>query len=121
MSKTPQVRTSRLVRLAFMLLCSALGCDLEPQPGEGTSTLDSGVQATVDAGSQPPGDDDGDGDQAGDGDGDATMDAAVNLHDAGGGDDDAGIIPARDYVRYVDPFIGTDDSTSPHPVPGGAG
>jgi putative alpha-1,2-mannosidase len=24
-------------------------------------------------------------------------------------------------VQYVDPFIGTDDSNSPHPVPGGAG
>jgi predicted alpha-1,2-mannosidase len=25
------------------------------------------------------------------------------------------------WVRYVNPFIGTDDSRSPHPVPGGAG
>ncbi|HPF36465.1 MAG TPA: GH92 family glycosyl hydrolase [Candidatus Krumholzibacteria bacterium] len=27
----------------------------------------------------------------------------------------------QDLVRFVDPFIGTDDSDSPHPVPGGAG
>jgi putative alpha-1,2-mannosidase len=26
-----------------------------------------------------------------------------------------------DLLPYVDPFIGTDDSSSPHPVPGGAG
>ena len=26
-----------------------------------------------------------------------------------------------DWTRWVDPFIGTDDSDSPHPVPGGAG
>ncbi|HKI84303.1 MAG TPA: hypothetical protein VKA63_08205, partial [Candidatus Krumholzibacteria bacterium] len=26
-----------------------------------------------------------------------------------------------DLVSHVDPFIGTDDSQSPHPVPGGAG
>ena len=31
----------------------------------------------------------------------------------------AGSLP--DLVRHVDPFIGTDDSNSPHPVPGGAG
>lgn len=28
---------------------------------------------------------------------------------------------ATDLTRWVDPFIGTDDSNSPHPVPGGAG
>ncbi|HPF70588.1 MAG TPA: GH92 family glycosyl hydrolase [Candidatus Krumholzibacteria bacterium] len=29
--------------------------------------------------------------------------------------------PTTDPARWVDPFIGTDDSNSPHPVPGGAG
>jgi putative alpha-1,2-mannosidase len=37
------------------------------------------------------------------------------------GDPDADPDTPLDLVRYVDPFIGTDDSSSPHPVPGGAG
>src|SRR5262249_29143917 len=41
---------------------------------------------------------------------------------ADGGEPDAGPPPVMlDLVKYVDPFIGTDDSDSPHPVPNGAG
>lgn len=55
--------------------------------------------------------------------------------DAGGGTPDSGVEtdggvdptdagtppPSEDRAKYVDPFIGTDDSDSPFPVPGGAG
>lgn len=42
--------------------------------------------------------------------------------DAGSpGFDAAPPAPPLDLVSLVDPFIGTDDSDSPHPVPGGAG
>ncbi|QRK04879.1 GH92 family glycosyl hydrolase [Archangium violaceum] len=41
--------------------------------------------------------------------------------DAGVGQPDAGPPPIEDLARHVDPFIGTDDSDSPFPVPGGAG
>lgn len=42
---------------------------------------------------------------------------------AGGGDagSDADAGPTLELVWHVDPFLGTDDSSSPHPVPGGAG
>ncbi|MCG8422067.1 MAG: GH92 family glycosyl hydrolase [Proteobacteria bacterium] len=39
----------------------------------------------------------------------------------GGGDRPDTAPPMTDLVQHVDPFIGTDDSDSPHPVPGGAG
>jgi putative alpha-1,2-mannosidase len=47
----------------------------------------------------------------------APVDAADGTADAG---PDAGE-PSRDLTGLVNPFIGTDDSDSPHPVPGGAG
>jgi putative alpha-1,2-mannosidase len=47
----------------------------------------------------------------------APVDAADGPADAG---PDAGE-PGRDLTGLVNPFIGTDDSDSPHPVPGGAG
>jgi putative alpha-1,2-mannosidase len=49
---------------------------------------------------------------------------AGDVWDAGadaGTSDDAGPVPDSDLTGYVDPFIGTDDSSSPFPVPGGAG
>src|SRR5262249_44148461 len=36
-------------------------------------------------------------------------------------DADAGPPVDLELAQYVDPFIGTDDSSSSHPVPGGAG
>lgn len=47
--------------------------------------------------------------------------APAGAGEAPGPTPDAPPSPDLDLVRYVDPFIGTDDSTSPHPVPGGAG
>jgi len=41
--------------------------------------------------------------------------------DAGSSEPDAGVPPAVTPVERVDPFVGTDDSSSPNPVPGGAG
>ncbi|MBN2498918.1 MAG: GH92 family glycosyl hydrolase [Deltaproteobacteria bacterium] len=64
---------------------------------------DSGVDAGLDAGA------------------DGGEDGGLDGGEDGGGDADAGGPVVLDLVQYVDPFIGTDDSSSPHPVPGGAG
>jgi putative alpha-1,2-mannosidase len=50
----------------------------------------------------------------------AIADAPEAPVDAPDGSADAGE-PSRDLTGFVNPFIGTDDSDSPHPVPGGAG
>src|SRR5215211_1335689 len=53
--------------------------------------------------------------------GDSTPDGGDVSIDAGDGPPDGGTKPSLDLASHVDPFIGTDDSDSPHPVPGGAG
>ncbi len=60
----------------------------------------SGHETEVDAGANDSGDD------------------AASTADASDADAGASV---EQLVGYVDPFIGTDDSNSPHPVPGGAG
>ncbi|EPX63367.1 Alpha-1,2-mannosidase [Cystobacter fuscus DSM 2262] len=61
-------------------------------------------------------------------DGSGGTDAGVDIPDSGVetdggvGEPDAGSPPpTADLAKHVDPFIGTDDSNSPFPVPGGAG
>ncbi|MET0401109.1 MAG: GH92 family glycosyl hydrolase [Cystobacter sp.] len=49
-------------------------------------------------------------------------DASVDIPDGGSNEPDGGSEQPRfDRTKHVDPFIGTDDSNSPFPVPGGAG
>jgi predicted alpha-1,2-mannosidase len=81
------------------------------------------VQATAACGSHDGGA--GDGDASVTGPDGSVVDAAPGTPDAGAdaapGTPDAGPIVPIDPTDFVDPFIGTDDGNSPHPVGGGAG
>lgn len=87
--------------LVFLVALSDVGCSGHDDPGPGQQPPDAG-QPLPDAGQDPP-------------------DSGQLPPDAGQDPPDAGPDPAQDLVQYVNPFIGTDDSDSPRPVPGGAG
>src|SRR4051794_3976535 len=78
--------------LIFSLALSVLGCS------DGNSGVEDAGMGDTDAGTPDTG-----------------------TPDAGTADAGPGPSPLPNQVDHVNPFIGTDDSDSPFPVPGGAG
>src|SRR5437868_7130292 len=95
MSKAVQLSVTTPYGLVLLLTAFHIGCG-----GNGGSAAQP--PPTIDAGS-------------------SDVDAAVPTIDAGAGEPDAATAPPLRPIDRVDPFIGTDDSSSPNPVPGGAG
>jgi len=78
---------------------------------DGRNSADGGRDGAGDGGDVGTGEDDTHGTEVRNGDG-GPADAADSRPE---------LEAELDLVQYVSPFIGTDDSNSPHPVPGGAG